>query len=241
MPLFGRKAGTATDEPPGDARTAAAQLGALFEQRVTDGDGRIRVEDLLTAAAAVCGEACIAAAGEFDPEDHQFVPGSAVLSDRTNEILCANASEWSKTGDSVFGLIRRGILEQGFDVDHLPPLADIFRTYVVSFGGGDTDRWGFVGLSVPEDNWPRVAPLRYAYELRGPVRSVLEANQLARTSWPTACALALVVELGRVRAAIDPGIAILIVLETTNGMAKMAPMTERHFTEASEARDEPSG
>jgi hypothetical protein len=32
-----------------------------------------------------------------------------------------------------------------------------------------------------------------------------------------------------VRAAIDRGVALRIVLETVNGMAKMAPMTERHL------------
>jgi hypothetical protein len=237
VPLFGRKAHDAPDATAGDIGAAATALGALFEATVTDGSGRIRVEDLLTAAAAVCGEACIAAAGEFDPEDHQFVPGSAVLSDRINEVLCANASDWEKTGESVFGLIRTGALEAGFEEADLPPLADVFRSNVATLGGGETDRWGFVGLSVPEDNWPRVPPLRSAYELREPVRAVFEANRIARTAWPTACARAIVTELGRVRAAIDPGIALLIVLETTNGMAKMAPMTERHFHEAAETSD----
>ena len=42
-------------------------------------------------------------------------------------------------------------------------------------------------------------------------------------------------ELVRVRSAINPGIATRIALETTNGMAKMAPMTERHFREAAAA------
>jgi hypothetical protein len=38
-----------------------------------------------------------------------------------------------------------------------------------------------------------------------------------------------VIELARVRAAIDPAIALRIVLETVNGMAKTAPMTARHL------------
>jgi hypothetical protein len=53
-----------------------------------------------------------------------------------------------------------------------------------------------------------------------------------RAEWPSACAAALVIELARVRQAIDPGIAVRIVLETVNGTAKMAPMTARHMREA---------
>jgi hypothetical protein len=157
---------------------AAAQALGRCSTRVIDVDGRIRVEDLLTAGAAVCGESCIAAAGELDPESHRLVPGSAVLSDRINEVLCANASEWSKAGESVFGVIHAGALAGGYAAADFPELADVFRVYVSLLGGAGTDRWGFVGLSVPEANWPLVPPLRYAYDLRTPVR---------RSSPATAC------------------------------------------------------
>ncbi len=50
--------------------------------------------------------------------------------------------------------------------------------------------------------------------------------------WPPACAFALVIALARVRDAIDRGVATRLVLETVNGMAKTAPMTERHMREA---------
>jgi hypothetical protein len=232
MRLFGGKRRQEGEPPPSDPRAAAGLLGAMLESAVTDREGRIRVEDLLTAAAAVCGEACIAAAGEFDPEDHDFVPGSAVLSDRVNEILCANAGDWSSTGDSVFGVIYRGVLAHGYGEADFPPLADVFRMYVSTMGGGDAERWGYVGLSVAEENWPRVAPLRYAYELRAPTREILGRLALPAASWPAAFAHAIAGELGRVRQAIDPGVALRIVLETTNGMAKMAPMTDRHFLES---------
>src|SRR5262245_18152240 len=238
MRLFGRKAaanGAGREAAPSGVQGAAQALGGLLESRVAGADGRIRVEDLLTAGAAICGEACIAAAGEFDPESHNFVPGSAVLSDRINELLAANAGDWSKTGDSVFGLIHTGALARGYAQADFPELADIFRVYVSLLGGSEADRWGFVGLSVPQDNWPQVAPLRYAYELRGPAREILARYGVPRAAWPAACAGALVNELGAVRGSIDPAIALRIVLETTNGMAKMAPMTDRHFREASES------
>jgi hypothetical protein len=232
MRLFSRKSNGSGGVPAPDVRAAGEAIGALLEARLTDADGRIRVEDLLSAGAAISGEACIAAAGEFDPEDHQFVPGSAVLSDRINDILCANATDWSRTGSSVFGLIHSGALARGYPHAAFPELADIFRVYVSLLGGGEADRWGFVGLSVSEDHWPRVPPLRHAYELRAPVREILARNGIATPSWPAATAIALSTELGRVREAIDNVVAIRIVLETTNGMAKMAPMTDRHFREA---------
>ena len=85
MPLFGRRSKDeearrpSPDRPPNDPdgmRDASSALAALFEAKATDADGRIRVEDLLSASAAVCGEACIAAAGEIDVEHHGLVPGS---------------------------------------------------------------------------------------------------------------------------------------------------------------------
>jgi hypothetical protein len=74
--------------------------------------------------------------------------------------------------------------------------------------------------------------LRQAYELRAPVRKVLAEGRIERTDWPAVCAAALVIELARVRGAIEPRIALRIVLETVNGMAKTAPMTIRHMREA---------
>jgi len=61
MPIFGRKRSTTTD-----LQAVAEALASTFETATTDKDGRIRVEGLLSAAAAVCGEACIASAGESD-------------------------------------------------------------------------------------------------------------------------------------------------------------------------------
>ena len=70
-----------------DKRTVSDALVHVFETHATDQDGRIRVEDLLSAASAVCGEASMAAAGQVDPERHEFTPGSVVMSDRVDEFL----------------------------------------------------------------------------------------------------------------------------------------------------------
>jgi hypothetical protein len=242
MPLFGSRSNRT---PPGpgaaasagvrsDANAAAIGLAELYETKVATDDGRIRVEDLLSAAAAVCGEACIAAGAEFDPEDHRFTAGSPVLSDRVNAILCANAPDWAGAAQSVFGLIRAGALSHGYVPDDFPPLAEPLRRYAASLGGGGDPPvgWGYVALGVPDANLPFVQPLRQAFELREPARGIMAAHQVPTGEWPFVCGLALVVELTRVREAIDRGVAIRIVLETVNGMAKMAPMTARHLHEA---------
>jgi hypothetical protein len=227
MPSFGRKA---TEKP--SLQAVGEALAATFEAYATDADGRIRAEDLLSAAAAVCGEACIAAAGEFDPEDHTFTPGSAVFSDRVNGILLANASDWQGAGTSVFGIIHSGTLARGYVVADFPPSDEPTRHFAATLGSGDPQAtWGRVALSVPEANLPRSQPLRQAFDLRPAFRKILVDLGIPRDEWPSHCASALVIELARVRQAIDPGIATRIVLETVNGMAKMAPMTIRHLQE----------
>ena len=212
--------------PPGELPTVSEGLVALFEAKATDADGRIRVEDLLSAASAVCGEACIAAAGELDPERHALTPGSVVMSDRINAILSGDTTDWSGVGESVFGLIRAGALASGYLAADLPLLQDVFRAFAAGVGGAGAAGWGFVPLSVPADNYPRIQPVRDAYELRASVRTLLRDHGVPASQWPAACALALVAELARVRDAIDHRIALLLVLETVNGMAKTAPMTD---------------
>ncbi len=245
MPWFGRRSKEdqreaprpSPERPPNDPdgmREAASALSALFEAKVQGEDGRIRVEDLLSAAAAACGEACIAAAGDFDLEHHDLTPGSPVLSDRVNAILCADATDWPSAALSVFGVVRGGALAQGYADAEFPAIDEPMRSFAASVGGdGPSTPWGFVALTVPDDHRPAVQPLRQAFELRGPVRAVFAEHQMPTDEWPPTCAFALVIELARVRDAIDHGIAVRIVLETVNGMAKTAPMTDRQMGEAS--------
>jgi len=235
MSLFGRRSEQ-------DLRDAADALSVLFEAKVQDAGGGIRVGDLLSAAAAVCGEACIAAVGEYDPEHHDFTPGAPILSISINEILCDDAPDWSAAGTSVFGLVRSGALAQGYVADDFPPIDEPIRVFVTGIGGrgggaggngaAAQTGWGFVPLSIPVEHRPFIQPIRQAYELRGPVRAIFAKHRMPAAQWPVACAYALVIELARVRQAIDHGVAVRIVLETVNGMAKTAPMTERHFREA---------
>jgi hypothetical protein len=217
-----------------DERTTAAALVAVFEGYATEADRRIRVEDLLSDAAAAAGEACIAAAGEFDPERHDFTPGSVVMSDRINGILAGDTTDASapSASGSVFAVIRAGALARGYAAADVPPLEDVFRGFAAGIAGPETP-WGFVPLSVGADHRPRVQPLRAAYELRGPVRAVLAKGSVPTAEWPRALALALVDELARVRSAIEPRVALTLVYETINGMAKTAPMTDAALSNAS--------
>lgn len=214
-----------------DLRETTSSLVELYESYSTV-DGRIRVEDLLSAAAAVCGEACIAAAGEFDPQKHDFTPGSPVLSEQINTILASDSSDWTAAGESVFGLIRTGALASGYDENAFPRPADVFRALAAGIAAPDGPGWGFAPLTVPADNMPRVQPVRAAYELRVPVVKVLGRDRVETRDWPSITALAIVSELGRVRDAIDHRVAVMLVLETINGMAKTTPMTDEAFRKA---------
>jgi hypothetical protein len=62
----------------GPVEKCADALYAALKGAVTQG-GRIRVEELISAAAAIVGEAAIAKAGDFDPRRHDHPPGARVF------------------------------------------------------------------------------------------------------------------------------------------------------------------
>jgi hypothetical protein len=79
-------------------------LGILREQ------GRIRVEDAISAAATIVAERCIDAAGDFALRDHELVPGSRVFSTKVNELICGDISDGvvgQVPKDSIVGVLRR--------------------------------------------------------------------------------------------------------------------------------------
>ncbi len=234
---FGKKKTPPSSPPPpsGGGMSVREALAGMLENAMKDGEGRIRVEDLLSAAAAVTGEAAIRATGEFDPDNHDFAPGQAVMSDAINSLLCGDRSDWEDVPPgSLFGIIRKGALAAGYGAGDFPGVAESIRVYVAGIGRGDDPQaiWGRPALSVPAVNAPREPPLRYAYELRERVRIFFKAQDIAPADQPTILAQALAVILGHVREAIDPGVAIRLTLETLNGMAKMAPMTAKHLNAA---------
>jgi hypothetical protein len=243
---FGRKKPTAAAAGRGASIAATANaLANLLENRLNEPGLGVRVEDLVSAAAAVTGQACIRAAGDYDPDDHDFVPGAAVLSERANQLLVGDVATWETApNDCVFAIVRTFALAHGYAPGDFPPIDQLIATYVAGLGGDAADaaaRYGWVGLSVPEINRPLRPPLQEAWALREPVtalfarRATLAADQLA------ICALALAIVLTHVKDAIDHGVAVRLALETVNGMAKMAPMTPRHWAQATANTKTPEG
>ena len=197
----------------------------------------VHVEDLISAAAAIVGERCIEAAGDFSARRHQFTPGSPVFSDAVNELLAGNVSTniADVPPDSVFGRMRDHLTRNGYDVSEFPDIAGVFRSFADGVGKGL--EWGWVPLTLSTDNRPFRMPLRVAYETRAAVDRILEAVPDDRGSRLIVVTLSLVQVLVLVRKSIAPSVALLLAFETVNGMAKTAPMTAEAFAQvAREAR-----
>jgi hypothetical protein len=195
-------------------------------------DGRIHVEDLISAAAAIVGEASIAAAGDFDPRRHQMVPGTRAFSTKVNVLICDDKTLAEAPGDSIVGTLRDKLLKCGFAQSDFPVLKDVFEYFAAHVGKGE--EWGRVPLSTPKENRPFMMPLRVAYE----TRAIVDANLAPLGEEPKprlhATALTLAKVLCETRQAIDPRIATRLAIETVNGMAKTAPMTAAAMAQVKE-------
>ena len=187
-------------------------------------DGRIRVEDLISAAASIVGEATLNAAGDFNPREHQFTPGARVFSDKANDLFCGDKDFNEAPAISIVGILSEKLPKCGFTKVDFPPLKEIFAYFAANIG--KEEEWGKVPLSVPKDNHPFILPLRASYELRPTVDKIftpLGDNQDQRLQ---AATFALAEVLCKTRDVLDRRIAITLALETVNGMAKTAPMTD---------------
>jgi len=189
-------------------------------------NGRIRCEDIITAAASIVAEACIAAAADYNLRKHEFVPGSRVFSTRVNELFSGDVPDEgidSPPSGSIVGVLRDRLVVSGFDRSDFPQLKKIFQDFAAGVGKPST--WGSVPLSVPSENAPSILPLRFAYETRSTVDSLFKplTNPQDRLH---ASVLALAETLIAVRQVIDRRTALLLALEIINGMAKTAPMTD---------------
>jgi hypothetical protein len=209
-----------------------ARIVAFLIEGLKDREGRVRVEELLSAAASIVGERCIEAAGDFDARNHALIPGSRVFSDSVNELLCGEvAGVDAVPAGSVIGIVRDGVVGRGYELAEFPSLEEIFRSFAA--GIGDPAQWGFVPLTVPEENRPFLMPLRAAYETRTHIDRILGPDGDARSRLREV-ALALAEALVEVAEAIDHRLALRLVLETLNGMSKTAPMTDEAFRLAAE-------
>lgn len=186
----------------------------------------VRVEDLVTIAASIVGEGCIAANGEIDPRRHPFQPGTPLLSDTMNHLLSGDVSGPRFDGvpdESVFGMLREGVCGVGYDAADLPSLEAVFQHFVANVHR--QEEWGRVPLSVPEEHVPFVRPLQMAYEMRPVVDRVCKRCDTVELRLHS-CLFALVSILAMVKEAIDNKVALLLAVETVNGVAKTAPLTD---------------
>jgi hypothetical protein len=210
--------------------SAAQRIVDLLIGRLKEPDGRVRVEDLISAAAAVVGERCIETAGILDPRSHEFAPGSRVFSDTVNDLLCGNVSTKLEdfSPDTVFGRLRDDLTSQDFSASEFPDVENVFRTF--ASGVGRPEEWGWVPLSVDHDNRPFLMPLRIAYETRTVIDEICTGLKADHRRCLRIATRALAEVLIAVRQAIAPSVALLLAFETVNGMSKTAPMTPKAFS-----------
>ncbi len=115
---------------------------ALYEAlaRALTQNDRIRVEDLISAAGAITGEAIIGAAGDFNPRVHDYPPGSRVLSTKVNGLFCGDKDFDEAPVDSVIGILSDKLTKGGFAKADFPVLKDIFTYFVANIG--KAEEWG---------------------------------------------------------------------------------------------------
>ena len=197
----------------------------LWLSKALTKNGRIHVEDLISAAAAIVGEVSIEVAGDFNPRQHNYQPGQRVLSAKANELFSGDKDLIDAPADSIVGIFRERLLACGFTQDDFPPsLKEIFTYFVANIGKAED--WGKVPLSVPKDNYPFMMPLQVAYESRAAVDKFFAPLGGDKKMKLRAATLTLSKTLCETRDVLARKIAITLALETVNGMSKTAPMTD---------------
>lgn len=196
-------------------------LGVLRDQ-----NGRIRVEDAISAAATIVGERYIDAAGDYSLRDHELTPGSQAFSTRANELICGDVADGGVNQipkDSIVGLLRSRLDTQVYTDEDFPPLSEVFKRYAAQVG--NSAGWGKVPLSITEDHLPLVPPLRVGYETRARVDDILSPVREDRARCLRIATESLAEILTMAASAIDHKLALTLAIETINGMSKTAPMT----------------
>jgi len=210
-------------KPQNPVVSCSDALYSALKGAVTQG-GRIRVEDLVSASAAVVGEAAIAEAGDLDPRRHAHVPGTRVFSTNVNRLICDDKGFVEAPPESIVGTLREKLSGCGFTHTDFPDLNDVFKYFAANIGR--KDEWGKVPLSVPQQHYPLLPPLRVTYETRATVDQSLAQLGGNRSQRLRATTLALAKALCETRDILSRIIATTLAIETVNGMAKTAPMTD---------------
>jgi hypothetical protein len=212
-------------------------LVELVKKRLTDRQNRIRAEDAICASAAIVGERCIDAAGDFSLREHKLAPGSRVFSDRANELLCGDNPDAGPDAfppQSVYGILKDGVNADFYALKNFPTLVSVFSGYAA--GIGSMNDWGKVPVTVLPRNFPTIIPLQFAFETRDNVDMILRPIAADKTRCLITATKALVALLNQMTGAIEPDVALRLAFEITNGMAKTAPMTKTAFKKAQPTR-----
>lgn len=212
-------------------------LGVLRDQ-----NGRIRVEDAISAAATVVGERCIDVAGDFALRDHELTPGSRAFSTRANELICGDVSDGDVNQipkDSIVGVIRSRLDIRVYADKDFPPLAEVFKQYAARIG--NPADWGKVPLSVGENHQPFIPPLRVGCETRVRVDEILDPISADKARCLRIATESLAEILTMVESAIDHKLALTLAIETVNGMSKTAPMTLKAMQQIQQSNDQKAG
>jgi hypothetical protein len=213
-------------DPTAPDEAVASKLVQFVIHILTDERG-VRAEDAICALATIVAERCIDAAGDYPLRTHELTPGGRVFSDRANQLIAGDVASDELDqfpASSILGILRDRLAGKRYDRAHFPSIGGVFRAYAA--GVGKAEDWGKVPLTVPEEHQPSVLPLRIGYETRAAVDKLMAplGGDTARALATATLALAKLLEM--VREAIDPQVALTLALETVNGMAKTAPMTD---------------
>lgn len=215
------------------------RLVDLVKKRLTDRSNRIRAEDAICAAAAIVGERCIDAAGDYSLRDHEMTPGSRVFSNRVNELLCGDNSDATPDAlppDSVYGILKTGLNSEAYVLQHYPSLVSVFSGYAA--GIGHPEDWGKVPVTVLPVNHPTIIPLQFAFETRANVDLILTPIAADKMLCVAVATKALAALLNQMIGAIEPDVALRLAFEIINGIAKTAPMTAKALDGARKAQQD---
>ncbi len=202
-----------------------------------DKNGRIHVEDAVSAAATIVAERCIDATGDYPLRSHDFAPGSSVFSTKANELICGDVCEGGishVSPNSIIGVLRSRLNRGTYPDVEFPDLVQIFRQFAQRIG--NPAEWGKVPLSVPAAHYPFIPPLKIGYESRPKVDGIFSDIRDDKARCLRIAAEALADILAMVASAIDHKLVLTLAIETINGMAKTAPMTDQAMQKVQQSK-----
>ncbi len=194
--------------------------------------------ETIAAMAAIVGERCQELAGEFPVRTHTFVPGQRVFSDRVNVLLAGDGRtvDLDKLPtEAVYRQIKDQVPAGRYAKDRFPGLVSVFQEFAGRVG--DPKDWGKVPLSLPAAEWPRLLPLRVAFDTRDGVDAVLAPIKDDKERALRVSTLALTMLLNDADQTLDARSTLLLVFETINGTAKTAPMIKPIATPTAAMRE----